>query len=67
MHMTAAEYRNEDEGWGLKPLAPFPGAPELSWHLIESLVAEEFDVTMCQDMAINHGFAGPMSLIWGGK
>jgi protocatechuate 4,5-dioxygenase beta chain len=63
---AAAEYRNEDEGWGLKPLAPFPGDPEFSWHLIESLLADEFDVTMCQDMAVDHGFAVPMSLFWGG-
>lgn len=64
---AAAEYRNEDEGWGLKPLAPFPGHPELSWHLIESLVADEFDITMCQDMAVDHGVAVPMSLLWGDR
>ena len=30
---AAHEYRNEDEGWGLPSLDPFPGAPELSWHI----------------------------------
>ena len=35
---AAAEYRNQDEGWGLRPVEPFPGAPAFSWHLIESLV-----------------------------
>jgi protocatechuate 4,5-dioxygenase, beta chain len=64
---AAKQYRNEDEGWGLKPLPPFPGDPEFSWHLIESLVADEFDITICQDMAVDHGFAVPMSLLWGGK
>src|ERR1700728_1432827 len=47
---AAAHYRNEDEGWGLKPVAPFDGLPELSWHIIETPVAAEFDITMCQDM-----------------
>ena len=61
---AAPEYRNADEGWGLKPVAPFPGYPEFSWHLIESLVADEFDLTTCQEMLVDHGFAVPMSLLW---
>ena len=64
---AAAEYQNEDEGWGLKPLAPFAGDAEFSWHVIESLVADEFDVTMCQQMLVDHGFTVPMSLLWGHK
>ena len=64
---AAAEYRNEDEGWGLKPVQPFQGDPEFSWHLIESLVNDEFDMTMCQEMAVDHGFTVPMSLLWGDK
>lgn len=61
---AAAEYENADEGWGLKPLHPFAGAPELSWHIIESLVADEFDVASCQEMLVDHGFAVPMALLW---
>lgn len=61
---AAAEYRNADEGWGLKPLSPFPGHPAFSWHLIDSLVGSEFDVTSCQEMLVDHGFAVPMSLLW---
>jgi protocatechuate 4,5-dioxygenase beta chain len=64
---AAAEYRNEDEGWGLKTLPPFPGDPEFSWHLIESLVNDEFDITTCQEMAVDHGFTIPMSLLWPGQ
>jgi len=64
---AAAEYQNEDEGWGLKPLPPFPGDPELSWHVIESLVRDEFDITMCQEMKVDHGFVVPMSLLWTGR
>lgn len=61
---AASEYQNADEGWGLKPLPPFPGDPDLSWHIIDSLVAEEFDVTICQEMLVDHGFAVPMALLW---
>ena len=63
---AAAMYRNADEGWGLPEVPPFPGSPRLSWHLIESLVADEFDVTMCQEMLVDHAFAVPMALLWPG-
>ena len=61
---AAAEYRNEDEGWGIPQIAPFKGAPEFSWHLIERLVADEFDLVTCQEMAVDHGFTVPMQLFW---
>jgi protocatechuate 4,5-dioxygenase, beta chain len=63
---AAATYRNADEGWGLPQVPPFPGHPELSWHLIESLVADDFDITMCQEMLVDHAFTVPMALLWPG-
>jgi protocatechuate 4,5-dioxygenase beta chain len=63
---AATEYRNADEGWGLPTLAPFPGDPAFSWHLIESLAAAEFDLTTCQEMLVDHGFVVPMQLLWPG-
>ena len=61
---AAAEYRSEDEGWGIPVSRPIPGDADLSWHLINALVADEFDVTMCQDMLIDHAVTIPMALIW---
>lgn len=63
---AAHEYRNEDEGWGIPQLPPFPGDPKLSWHIIESMVAQEFDITSCQELAVDHGFTVPMQLFWPG-
>jgi protocatechuate 4,5-dioxygenase beta chain len=63
---AAAEYRNADEGWGLPVQPPYPGDPALSWHLIERLVADEFDVTTCQQMLVDHAFAVPLQLLWPG-
>jgi protocatechuate 4,5-dioxygenase beta chain len=63
---AAVEYRNADEGWGLPVSRPFPGDPALSWHIIERLVAGEFDITICQDMLVDHAFAVPMALLWPG-
>jgi len=64
---AAPEYRNDDEGWGLPTLPPYPGDPKLSWHVIESLVADEFDVATCQEMRVDHAFTVPMSLLWPGR
>lgn len=62
---AAPEYHNDDEGWGLTTQRSFKGEPELSWHLIESLVTDEFDMTICQEMLVDHGFIVPMQAMWG--
>jgi protocatechuate 4,5-dioxygenase, beta chain len=61
---AAERYSNADEGWGLPTSAPFAGHAGLSWHLIESLVAEQFDLTTCQEMLVDHAFTVPMQLLW---
>ncbi len=63
---AAERYLNADEGWGLPTCRPFPGHPQLSWHLIESLMAQEFDLTSCQEMLVDHAFTIPLSLLWPG-
>jgi len=61
---AAHEYRNDDEGWGIPKLPPFKGDAKLSWQIIESMVADEFDITSCQELAVDHGFTVPMQLLW---
>jgi len=61
---AAAEYQNADEGWGIPTLPPYRGNPDLSWHIIESLVADEFDLTTCQEMVVDHAFTLPLKLMW---
>lgn len=64
---AAAEYHNADEGWGIPVLPPIQGEQDLSWHVIESLIAEEFDVVTCQEMVIDHAVSLPMALLWPGQ
>lgn len=64
---AAAEYHNADEGWGIPVLPPIKGEQDLSWHVIESLIAEEFDVVTCQEMVIDHAVSLPMALLWPGQ
>ena len=61
---AAPQYRNADEGWGLSQFPPMQGAPELSWAIIEELVASEFDVTTCQSMLVDHAMSIPVALAW---
>jgi protocatechuate 4,5-dioxygenase beta chain len=61
---AAPEYRTEDEGWGLPTFPPYRGHPELSWHVIESLIDQEFDIASCQEMRVDHAFINPMRLLW---
>ncbi|HVO46285.1 MAG TPA: class III extradiol dioxygenase family protein [Steroidobacteraceae bacterium] len=63
---AAEQYQNSDEGWGLPSFGPFQGDPALSWHLIESLMEAQFDLTTCQQMRVDHAFAIPMALAWPG-
>ena len=61
----ADTYHNADEGWGLKPVSPFEGDAQFSWHLAESLVEQEFDMCMCQEMLVDHGFVNPIRALYG--
>ena len=61
---TAETYPVGDEGWGRRPLPDFSGDADFSWHLCNSLVYDEFDITVCQEMKVEHGFMVPMHLCW---
>ena len=45
-------------------MPPFQGEQDLSWHLIESLVGDEFDVVSCQEMVVDHAITLPMALMY---
>ncbi len=59
---AAERYAIADEGFGTRPLPEVPGDVELSDHLCESLIADEFDLTVCQEMGVEHGILVPMNL-----
>ncbi|GGO83464.1 protocatechuate 4,5-dioxygenase subunit beta [Marinobacterium nitratireducens] len=61
---VADSYRVADEGYGRRPLPDFPGHADLSVHLANQLLADEFDLTLCQEMELDHGFLTAMPLLW---
>ena len=58
----AESYAIADEGFGVRPLPPIRGDLAFSQHLCRSLVYDEFDITVCQEMRVEHGFLVPMHL-----
>jgi len=61
---TAPEYISDDEGWGIPSMPKFPGAEDLSWHIRDNLVRDEFDMVSCQEMLVDHSITLPMALMW---
>lgn len=63
---AAHGYSNADEGWGEPEPRAFRGAPDLSWHLIQSLIEDEFDVATCQEMLFDHAGITALDLLYPG-
>jgi protocatechuate 4,5-dioxygenase beta chain len=59
---AADSYAIADEGFGTRPLPAIKGDLAFSQHLCEALVYDEFDLTVCQEMRVEHGFLVPMHL-----
>ncbi|MGB0748838.1 MAG: class III extradiol dioxygenase subunit beta [Magnetospiraceae bacterium] len=61
----AAQFVPADEGWGARPVPVVEGHPKLAWHMAQSLVLDEFDMTIVNDMEVDHGLTVPLSLAFG--
>ena len=62
---TAANYEIADEGWGPRPVPPVDGHPELAAHIAQSVIQQDFDLTIVNEMAVDHGLTVPLSLLFG--
>ena len=62
---VAENFPPADEGWGPRPVPVVEGHSELAWHLSESLILDEFDMTMINEMPVDHGLTVPLSLTCG--
>lgn len=61
----AAEFGIADEGWGPRPVPVVKGHPELAWHIAQSVILDEFDLTIVNKMEVDHGLTVPLSLAFG--
>ena len=59
---TGESFDVADEGWGRRPVPRVLGAPELAEHLVVSLMDDSFDLTVCQQLDVDHGLTVPLSV-----
>ena len=61
----AEEFAPADEGWGPRPVPVVEGHPDLAWHIAQSLILDEFDMTIVNEMDVDHGLTVPLSMTFG--
>jgi protocatechuate 4,5-dioxygenase, beta chain len=61
----ADSYEIADEGFGPRPVPPVPGHADLACHLAQSLILDEFDMTIMNRLEVDHGLTVPLSLMFG--
>ena len=63
----AAEFPPADEGWGPRPVPVVKGHPQLAAHIAQSVILDEFDITVVNKMQVDHGLTVPLNLLCGKK
>lgn len=61
----ASAYPIADEGWGPRPVPVVQGYPEMAAHIAQSLILDDFDMTIINEMEVDHGLTVPLSLAFG--
>ena len=64
---TAARFQPADEGYGARPVPPVIGHPELASHIAQSVIQDDFDLTIVNRMDVDHGLTVPLSLMCGAQ
>jgi len=62
---VADEFHIADEGWGPRPVPVVKGHSKLSAHIAQSVIQDDFDLTICHRMEVDHGLTVPLSLLFG--
>ena len=58
-------YKPADEGWGPRAVPDVFGHPDLAWHIAQCLILDEFDMTIINEMEVDHGLTVPLSMMFG--
>lgn len=61
----AEEFAPADEGFGPRPVPRVKGAPALAWHIAQSVIQDDFDLTIVNKMDVDHGLTVPLSMLFG--
>ncbi|MGE3247061.1 MAG: class III extradiol dioxygenase subunit beta [Beijerinckiaceae bacterium] len=61
----ADEFIPADEGWGPRPVPVVKGHPDLAAHIAQSVIQDDFDLTVVNKMEVDHGLTVPLNLMFG--
>ncbi|HAY45670.1 MAG TPA: protocatechuate 3,4-dioxygenase [Gammaproteobacteria bacterium] len=61
---VADEFEPADEGYGPRDVPIVKGHSEFAWHIAESLIFSEFDMTISNNMPVDHGLTVPLSVAY---
>jgi protocatechuate 4,5-dioxygenase, beta chain len=61
----AAEFKPADEGYGARPVPTVIGDPDFASHIAQSVIQDDFDLTIVNRMDVDHGLTVPLSLLFG--
>ncbi len=62
---TGEEFQPADEGWGPRPVPVVKGHPQLAAHIAQSVIQDDFDLTVIHNLDVDHGLTVPLSLMFG--
>ena len=63
--MTGPEFNPADEGYGARPVPKVIGHPELASHIASEVIQQDFDLTMVNEIDVDHGLTVPLSCVFG--
>ena len=61
----ADEFQPADEGWGPRPVPVVKNHADFAWHIAQSLILDDFDMTIINKMDVDHGLTVPLSVMFG--
>jgi protocatechuate 4,5-dioxygenase beta chain len=62
---TGERFKPADEGWGPRKVPDVVGDPDLAWHVAQSLILDDFDMTIINEMDVDHGLTVPLTMMFG--
>lgn len=62
---TGEEFQPADEGWGPRPVPVVKGHPRLAAHIAQAVIQDDFDLTVINNLDVDHGLTVPLSLMFG--
>ena len=62
---VADQFHPADEGYGPREVPVVEGHSEFAWHIAESLIQSDFDMTIANKLDVDHGCTVPLSILYG--